>query len=623
MPLVPQNRRSASASGPPSLLTLPAAALRARLREGYGFREFQKDLLAGVVVGIVALPLAMALAIAVGVPPQYGLYTAVVAGFLAALLGGSRTQVTGPTAAFIVILAPIYAKFGMAGLLMSGLLGGVILFIMGIARMGKFIEFVPYPVTTGFTAGIATVIATLQVKDVFGLALPFAPEHYHERLHAYWLARGTVSWWEFGIAAVTLAILVLFPKFVTRRLPAPLVAIPFAAVLAWFLKRHVPGFDVATVGSRFSTVVDGVVVHGIPRLPPMPLWPPLTPGPGGAPLDLSDFTVWRQMLPGAFAVAMLGAIESLLSAVVADGMAQTKHDPDAELLGQGVANIVCPFFGGIPATGAIARTATNIRFGALSPVAAMVHAVTILAAILALAPLVAYLPMAALAGLLLLVAWNMAEVKHFVHIVRTAPRADVAVLLACFSLTVVFDMVVSVTVGFILAAILFMKRMAELTQYGFIQGAEPAQTGVLPPGVLVYSINGPLFFGAAERAMGALGDIADGAKAVVFRLKNVPAIDATGLVAMESALGRLKKRGILAVLAAVPRATAATMLRAGIRREPGKVAYVASVEEGIRIAGDFASGLAPIPRESVDKVAHGQTQILHGRETDIYDDPRR
>ncbi|MEK7466483.1 MAG: C4-dicarboxylic acid transporter DauA [Planctomycetota bacterium] len=620
---MPQPRRVSPGRSTPSLLTLPANALRVAFREGYGFKEFQRDLLAGVVVGIVALPLAMALAIAVGVPPQYGLYTAVVAGFLAALLGGSRTQVTGPTAAFIVILAPIYAKFGMAGLLMSGLLGGVILLIMGIARLGKFIEFIPYPVTTGFTAGIATVIATLQVKDVFGLQLTSSPDHFFERLGAYWHARGSFSWWELAIAALTLAILVLFPKFVTRKIPAPLVAIPFAAVVAWLLKGHVSGFDVATIGSRFKSVVDGIEIRGIPRLPPMPLWPPLQPGPGGEALNLLDYDTWRQLLPGAFAVAMLGAIESLLSAVVADGMAQTKHDPDSELFGQGIANIVCPFFGGIPATGAIARTATNIRFGAYSPIAAMIHAVTILVAILALAPLVAYLPMAALAALLLLVAWNMAEAKHFVHILRTAPRADVAVLLVCWSLTVTFDMVVSVTVGFVLAAILFMRRMAEITQYGFIQGAEPSQTGVLPPGVVVYSINGPLFFGAAERAMGALGEIADSAKAVVFRLKNVPAIDATGLVALESALARLKKRNILAVLSAVPRGTMATLMRGGIRREAGKLAYCATVEEGIKVGGEFASGAVPVPLQSQEKVAHGATKVQFESIAEHLDEPRR
>jgi SulP family sulfate permease len=592
--LLPQTRRAPERGSPP-LLTLPASALRAAFREGYGAAEFRRDVLAGIVVGIVALPLAMALAIAVGVAPQYGLYTAIVAGFATALLGGSRTQVCGPTAAFIVILAPIYSKFGMSGLLMSGLLGGVILFVMGIMRLGKFIEYIPYPVTTGFTAGIATVIATLQIKDLFGLRIHGNPEHFFERLAACWRARGSASAWELAVAAFTLAVLVLFPRF-TRRLPAPLVAIPLAAVGAYLMKRWVPGFDVATIGSRFG---------GIPQAPPTPLWPPLAPGPGGVPLDFSTYALWRGLLPGAFAVAMLGAIESLLSAVVADGMAQTRHDPDSELLAQGVANILCPFFGGIPATGAIARTATNVRFGARSPVAAMTHAVTVLAAVLVLAPLVSYLPMAALAALLFLVAWNMAELKHFVRIVRMAPREDVLVLLACWSLTVAFDMVVSVSVGFVLAAVLFMRRMAELTQAGFIQGAEPAQTGILPPGVVVYSINGPLFFGAAERAMSALSEISDSAKAVVFRLKNVPAIDATGLVALESALERLKRRGLLAVMAAVPRSTAATLLRAGIRREPGRVAYCATVEEGIRIAAEFASGAVPVPGESVEGRAHG------------------
>ncbi len=602
MPPPPNPTRSESA-----LLALPAAALRSCLREGYGLKELQRDLLAGMVVGVVALPLAMALAIAVGVPPEYGLYTAIVGGFFAAALGGSRTQVTGPTAAFIVVLAPIFQKFGMAGLLMSGILGGVILLVMGIARMGKFIQFIPYPVTTGFTSGIATVIAALQLKDVLGLKLAVDPTHFFQRLGACWHARGTASPWELGIAALTLAILVGFPR-ITKKIPAPLLALPVAAAVAWFLNARFPGCRIATIADRFTWQIGDLSGHGVPQAVPLPSLKWFTEaafGARGVMLDWSSYETWRALLPGALAVAALGAIESLLSAVVADGMAQTKHDPDAELFAQGVANVICPFFGGIPATGAIARTATNVRFGGGSPVAAMTHSVSVLAAVLLLAPLVSYLPMASLAALLLLVAWNMAELKHVVHLVRSAPRSDVVVFLVCWSLTVAFDMVVSVAVGFVLAAVLFMRRMADLTQAGFIQGAEPAKTGVLPHGVVVYSINGPLFFGAAGRAMAALSEIADTAKAVVFRLKNVPAIDATGLVALESALARLRKRGILAVLAAVPRATAATLLRGGIRREPGRVAWAPTVEDGIRIAGEFASGAVPVPAESRENIAHG------------------
>ena len=411
------------------------------------------------MVGIVALPLSMALAIAVGAPPQAGLYTAIVAGFIVALLGGSRTQVTGPTAAFVVILAPIYARFGLPGLLVSGLLAGIILVAMGLLRLGRFIEFIPYPVTTGFTAGIGTVIAVLQLKDFFGLKLEGNPEQFLDRAWAMAQAVGTVSVPEMTIGLTTLACLLVWPRLV-RKVPAALIALPLAAAAALLLPKVWPGFDVATIASTFETKVRRVVVHGIPQMPPMPLLPWLAEGHRHAfPLD---FNAFRQILPGAFTIAMLGAIESLLSAVVADGLARTKHDPDAELVALGVGNIVTPFFGGIPATGAIARTATNVRAGARSPFAAMIHALVVLAAMLALAPLIGYLPMASLAALLLVVAWNMSEVKHVRRIIRIAPTSDVLVLLTCYALTVFFDMVTAVSVGVGLAALLFMRRMVEV-----------------------------------------------------------------------------------------------------------------------------------------------------------------
>jgi sulfate permease, SulP family len=528
---------------------LPAAALRAVMREGYTASDLKSDVLAGVIVGVVALPLAMALAIGVGVAPQQGLYTAIIAGFVVAALGGSRTQVSGPTAAFIVILAPIYTRFGMAGLLTSGLLAGVLLVAMGLARMGRFIQFVPYPVTNGFTAGIATVIATLQVKDLFGLALPRNPEHFLDKVAVMFEARHSASGWELAIGLSTLAILIYLPRL-TRRVPAPLVALPVAALGAMILGHAVPGFHAATIASRFHTIVDGRSIAGIPQLPPSPLLPWRMPGPGGGALHL-DMDGVRALLSGAFAIAILGAIESLLSAVVADGMAQTKHDPDAELISLGVGNLLVPFFGGIPATGAIARTATNIKSGGRSPIAAMTHAVTVLAAVLVLAPLLGYLPMASLAALLLLVAWNMSDVKHVVHMIRVAPRSDVAVLLTCYVLTVGFDMVVGVSVGMVLAAFLFMRRMAEVTETRLAGDAHPDVPGPIPPGVVVYEISGPLFFGAAQKAMAALEIVAGKTKAVILLMDEVNAMDATGLVALESALEQLRKQKCLAILSGV------------------------------------------------------------------------
>jgi sulfate permease, SulP family len=569
---------------PPGLSELPAAALRAVLREGYTRGDLRADALAGVVVGMVALPLSMALGIAVGAAPQQGLYTAIVAGALVALLGGSRTQVTGPTAAFVVILAPIYAKFGLGGLLLSGLLAGVMLILLGLLRLGRLIEFVPHPVTTGFTAGIATVIATLQLKDFFGLKLAHTPEHFLERVGAMFAAYRTASLWEVAIGALTLAVLILLPRR-TRRVPAALVALPVAAIAALLINHFVTSAHVATIASRFHTTVGGQVVAGIPRLPPLPLLPWHAGGPDGQPLVLS-FNVLRELLPGAFAIAMLGAIESLLSAVVADGMARTRHDPDSELLALGIGNLLTPFFGGIPATGAIARTATNIRSGARSPVAAIIHALTILAAVVLLAPLIGYLPMASLAALLLLVAWNMSEVKHFAHIVRVAPKSDVAVLLTCYGLTVLFDMVIAVTVGVVLAALLFMRRMAEVTHARLIDGEHPAVPPNLPKGVVIYDISGPLFFGAAQKAMATLGIVdKDRAKTVILRLDQVPAMDATGLVALESVLAQLRKRGCMTVIVGLQPQPKRVVTNAHIEDVPGQLLLRPDLDSALRDTG--------------------------------------
>jgi SulP family sulfate permease len=580
---------------------LPAAALRAVLREGYTRRDLRSDVLAGMVVGVVALPLAMALAIAVGVAPQHGLYTAIVAGIVVAALGGSRTQVTGPTAAFIVILAPIYVRFGMAGLLISGLMGGLILIAMGVGRLGQLIEFIPHPVTTGFTAGIATVIATLQLKDVLGLRLARNPTSFFDRIAVMWQARGSASLSELLVATATLLLLFGLPRL-TKRVPAPLLAIPLAGLLAAALNHFVPAHAVATIASRFGTTVAGHVVPGGPRLPPLPMLPWHAPGPNGAPLVLS-FGVLRELLSGAFAVAMLGGIESLLSAVIADGMAGTRHDPDAELLALGIGNVVTPFLGGIPATGAIARTATNIRSGARSPFASIVHALTVLAAVLILAPLIGYLPMAGLAALLLLVAWNMSEVKHFGHIVRVAPRSDVLVLLTCFVLTVVFDMVVAVSVGVVLAALLFMRRMAEITHARLTGDAE--RSGVfagIPPElaskVAIYDVAGPLFFGAAQKAVGSLAAIGSGLRVLIIRLDHVPIMDATGLVALESAIASLSKHGCATVLTGLQRQPQALLERAGLAKRAVRLTIHPDLSSAVEVARQIVAGAGGPVRDS-------------------------
>ena len=560
-----------------------APALRTALREDYGAAALRADLMAGAVVGVVALPLSMALAIASGVPPQHGLYTAIVAGFIIALLGGSPVQVSGPTAAFVVILAPIASRFGLGGLLLATLAAGVILFAMGAARMGQFVEYVPYPVTMGFTAGIAVVIGTLQLKDFLGLHVPYMPEHYLERLGALLRALPTVQPSDLLVGLFTLVLLILWPR-VSLRVPSPLVALTCAAAVAAIAARTIPGFHVATIGTRFSYTTAAGVRPGIPRDPPRPVLPWRLPGPEGRPLRV-DLGLLRELMPSAFAIAMLGAIESLLSATVADGMTRRKHDPDAELMAQGIGNMVAPFVGGIAATGAIARTATNIRAGARSPLAAVFHSFVVLAAVVFLAPWLGYLPMASLAALLLLVAWNMSDSKHFAHLLRVSPRSDLAVLLTCFTLTVVFDMVVSVTAGVLMAALLFIRRMAEISTVELVGEGHPDLADPLPRGVVLYDIAGPLFFGAAQRAMHAL-QMVEGrhVRVIILDLDHVPAIDATGIVALESLVARLNEAGVKVILAAIQDQPLRALSRAGWRNRKGRLRIFRSLERGVAVA---------------------------------------
>lgn len=574
-------------------------ALRESLRQGYRASDLRSDLMAGAVVGIVALPLSMALAIASGVAPQHGLYTAIVAGFVTAVLGGSRCQVAGPTAAFVVVLAPIANRFGLGGLLLAGALAGILLIVMALAGFGRLIEFVPHPVTTGFTAGIAVVIATLQLKDLLGLSVGPLPEHSLAKL--FELGRALPTWHaaDLGVGLLTLGVLLLWPR-IDRRIPAPLLALAVGAVAAYVLSRFWPGLDAATINSRFSYLSGGVSLPGIPRQAPLPSLPWNLPGPHGQTLVLS-FGLFHDLLPSAFAIAMLGAIESLLSAVVADGMTGHRHDPDGELLAHGIANLAAPMFGGIAATGAIARTATSIRSGARSPVAAAFHALVVLGAVLVLAPVLGYLPMASLAALLLVVAWNMSEAHHFVRLLRAAPRSDVLVLLTCFLLTVLFDMTISVTAGVMLAALLFIRRMADVSGVTLVgAGHHPSMAMGLPRGLVVYDLAGPLFFGAAQKAMQALR-IAERRKTrvVVLDVTDVPAMDATGLMALEGLVADLNAAGIKVVLAGIQDQPLRTLTRAGWRNRRGKLRIFRSVARGIEVARrtiesdpQFAAGAA-------------------------------
>ncbi len=555
-----------------------ATALLETLKAGYSKAHAVADLMAGAVVGVVALPLAMALAIASGLRPEQGLYTAIIAGAAIALLGGSRVSVSGPTAAFVVILAPISTQYGAGGLLLASAMAGVMLIGMGLGRLGRLVEFIPHPVTTGFTTGIAVTIASLQLKDFLGLTFEGKTENFVERMTAVVGAIHTLHWPDLAIGALMLAVLLGWPR-INHKVPAPLVATVVATLCAWGAHELWPTFEVATLGSRFHYEVDGVSFPGIPRSLPHLDWPWSFPGADGNPAPGLTYEMVRALLPKAFAIAMLGAIESLLCAVVADGMAGTKHDPDAELFGQGVGNLIAPFFGGFAATGAIARTATNVRAGGRSPFAALFHAAFVLVAMLLLAPALQHLPMAGLAGLLLLVAWNMSELKHFRAIVRVAPKSDVAVLLACFFLTVVFDMVVAVTAGVLLAALLFMRRMRDIAGAELIAHGSPELPTKLPPDVLVYAISGPLFFGAAQKAMETLQTTDDRHKTVVLDLSVVPTMDVTGLVALESTIDRLIKSKRRVILAGVNDQPGQLIVRAGIAHEQGKLEIYANRDD--------------------------------------------
>lgn len=553
--------------------------LREAFRAGYGKRELLHDLSAGLVVGIVAIPLSMALAIASGVPPQQGLYTAIVAGAITAIFGGSQFQVSGPTAAFVVVLAPITAQHGLAGLMLASLMAGMILYGFGLAKLGRLIEFVPYPVTTGFTAGIAVVIATLQVKDLLGLKAVL-PDSYLGKVAAIVHALPTINLPDVLVGGVTLVLLVLSPKLF-RKLPGPVFILPAVTLGAALCAHYLPQFHVATINSQFSYMRDGQSIAGIPQmLPPLRL-PWLWNGPDGLPLPLTLDLV-RELFPAAITIAFLAAIESLLSAVIADGMTGSKHNPDAELMALGLGNIASTFFGGFAATGAIARTAANIRFGARSPLAAVVHAAVILLSVVVLAPWLGYLPIAALAALLLIVAWNMSEFRHFLHVVHIAPKSDVFVLLTCFLLTVIFDMVTAVTTGMMLASLLFIRRMAEVASVKLVSTETLDYPHGLRDGVLIYEIAGPLFFGAVEKAMSNLHVITGSVHTVILDFRKIPAMDVTGLINLDSALRKLQKKGVTVVLAGVSGQPYTALRKAGWDSKPDQLIITESFEDALR-----------------------------------------
>ena len=479
------------------LAVKPFSALKDSFRAGYSSRYLVKDIIAGLTVGIIAIPLSMALAIASGVPPQHGLYTAIIAGMIIALTGGSRFNISGPTAAFVVILYPVTQQFGLSGLLMATLLSGIILVLMALFRLGRLIEYIPLPVTLGFTSGIGIVIATLQIKDFLGLSIEKMPSHYLEKVQVILTALPSISWADTAVGIITLIVLTQWHKL---RLPIPghLPAVIIATLLSLGLTHF--GFSVATIGTQFQyTLSDGSTGFGIPNVLPEFVLPWNIPDLHGNVIDWNFDTIQR-LLPAAFSMAVLGAIESLLCAVVLDNMTDTKHHSNNELLAQGLGNIASPFFGGITATAAIARSAVNVKSGAVSPLSGVVHALLVLFALLFFAPALSYLPLSSMAALLLVVAWHMADLPQIIQLIRRSGRNEITVLLVCLVLTVLFDMVIAISVGVLLASLLFIRTIAEMTKSISIAVPEDLDD------VLIYRISGPLFFAAADNLFADLHD---------------------------------------------------------------------------------------------------------------------
>uniref|UniRef100_UPI004047FD5F C4-dicarboxylic acid transporter DauA n=1 Tax=Rheinheimera sp. TaxID=1869214 RepID=UPI004047FD5F len=553
-------------------------ALRDVLAEGYGVNKLSKDILAGITVGIIAIPLAMALAIASGVAPQYGLYTAIIAGFVIALSGGSRFSISGPTAAFVVILYPVALKYGLSGLLIATVLSGFLLLLMAALRLGRLIEYIPESVTLGFTGGIAVVIATLQVNDFFGLAITQMPEHYVEKIVVLAQHLPQLSWPSLFVATSTLAVMLLWPKLKTV-IPAHLPALFVGTLLALLLTSA--GFELDTIGSRFSyTTADGSLAGGIPPYLPYFDWPWLRPGPDGELLSFS-WQLVKDLLAAAFAIAMLGAIESLLCAVVLDGMSGRRHSANSELFGQGIGNIITPFFGGITATAALARSSANFKAGAHSPIAAMIHAVVVLLGLVLLAQLLSYVPMAALAALLVMVAWNMSEAPKALHLLKTAPRSDIWVFITCFSLTVLFDMVIAITAGILLAALLFVKEIAEMSKVTDISTNRKQVEQPIPDGWQVLKISGPLFFAAADRIFADIARLTDHSKGIVLYMDGVPLLDAGGLAALNKLVSKCQKNNTELMIADLQFQPLKTLARAGVQPIAAVLSFYPTLREAL------------------------------------------
>lgn len=514
------------------------------LKNGVKKQQLTKDILAGIIVGVVALPLAIAFAIASGVSPEKGLITAVVAGLIISILGGSRVQIGGPTGAFIVIVYGIVQTHGVGGLTIATFMAGFIIIGLGLARLGNYLKFIPYPLIVGFTSGIALIIFSSQIKDFFGLAIETVPADFVDKWHVYFLNFNGINWVSFFIAMTTVIITLTLPK-VTTKVPGSIVAILLSTLVVYFFE-----LPVETIESKFGEIPNRISLPAIPSI---------------------DFNTIQTLIQPAIAIALLGSIESLLSAVVADGMMGGRHRSNMELVAQGTANIFSALFGGIPATGAIARTATNIKSGGRTPIAGIIHAVVLLLIMLLFAPVAKLIPLSCLAGILVVVAWHMGEWHHFLSLLKSN-RMDVIVLLTTFLLTVFFDLIIAIEVGMVLASFIFMKRMSETTSIRDVANAfkDSDRNGdvlfedelpEIPKGVLLYEINGPLFFGASHKFQEILMDLNQQPEILILRMRNVPFIDATGVNRLKEICQELQKKGTIIIISGASREVKSELLK--------------------------------------------------------------
>ena len=538
--------------------------------KNYSASQFVKDLVAGVIVAIIALPLSIALALASDVEPARGIYTAIAAGFVVSFFGGSRIQIAGPTAAFATIVAGIMATHGMGGLILATIIAGIFLILMGIFKLGALIKYIPHTITVGFTSGIAVTILIGQIKDFLGISYPagIRPVETLEKLHENFKYIGSIQWQSIVVGLVCLAILIIYPK-IEKRVPPSLIAVVVGALMVRFIPALNEG--VYTIGELYT------IPTGLPKVDFSQVN-----------FSLSGIT---QILPSAFTIAILAAIESLLSCVVADSMVNSKHNPNAELVGQGLGNIASVLFGGIPATGAIARTAANAKNGGKTPVAGMIHALVLLLVLLLLMPYAKLIPMPTIAAILFIVAYNMSEWKKFLRIVRTAPKSDIVVLIVTFVLTVIFDLVIAIEVGMILAAMLFIKRISEETNVHGWKTINPEtdpeslELKVIPPHTRVYEITGPLFFGAVDKILDI--KFSNETVCLILRMRSVPSVDSTALNSLEDLARKCKKKGITLILSHVNQQPMESMKKSGLYQQIGEDFFCNNIDESLKKAEEI------------------------------------